>query len=76
MNPRWNGQGRPSKGARQFIGVRLPRMLAEHVIQRAEESGMTITDYVGDILAEAHGMERVSKSSKHQSEELPLDETA
>lgn len=45
--------GRPNKGERDLIASRLPTELGDAVRMAADEHGMTISDYVAKILAEA-----------------------
>jgi len=48
--------GRPSKGDRDSIITRPVRPLGNVVRARADEAGMTISEYVAMVLANAHGM--------------------
>ncbi len=43
--------GRPSKGDRRMVAARLPRPLAEAAHEHAARRGMTITDFVGELIA-------------------------
>lgn len=47
--------GRKHKGERRFVGFKMPMTLADDVKQRAAESGLTVTDYLGNVIAAAHG---------------------
>lgn len=48
--------GRPSKGDRHKLAVRVPRKLADAVAARAAALGMTVNDYVGLLVAEDTGV--------------------
>jgi hypothetical protein len=48
--------GRPCKGDRDHIVTRPSRVVGDLVRQRAEEAGLTISDYVAAVLARAHGV--------------------
>lgn len=49
-------RGRPSKGPRKELRPRLPTALYDAVCREAAASGMTLNDYVGEILAERTGV--------------------
>jgi hypothetical protein len=70
--------GRPHKGDRALIATRLAQPLATVVRDRADEAGMTITDYVAMVLARAHGMPEFAPASSVTAEQevLPLGKTA
>lgn len=48
--------GRPSKGDRDEIRVRLPVALANGVRALAAKRGMTINDLIGELMAEQTGV--------------------
>lgn len=48
--------GRPSKGERKFVRARLPIPLRRAVEERANSLGMTLNDYLGQLLAEDTGV--------------------
>lgn len=48
--------GRPYKGDRDHIVTRPSRLVGDVIRQRADEAGLTISDYVADVLARAHGL--------------------
>lgn len=66
--------GRKHKGARRYVGFKMPASLAEDVIQRAAESGLTVTDYLGNVIAQAHGypLVRVPQPAGAAQTELQL----
>jgi hypothetical protein len=70
--------GRPSKGARDVIVTRPARPLGNVVRARADEAGMTISEYVAMVLARAHGMPEFAPvpSATPEQEVLPLCKTA
>ena len=69
--------GRPSKGDRDHIVTRPSRVVGDVVRQRADEAGLTISDYVASVLARAHGLpEPVLVAGERGQEVLPLGKTA
>lgn len=62
--------GRPSKGPREQLNVRLPVRLHEAIRLAAARDGMTVNDFVGHALADKVGDRYV------EQEALPLPETA
>jgi predicted HicB family RNase H-like nuclease len=48
--------GRPSKGDRTLVNFRVPRELHQAAKQRAEERGMTLNDFLGELLADKVGV--------------------
>lgn len=48
--------GRPSKGARKRVQVRLPLELAAALEQRADQAGMSLNDYLGELAAQWTGV--------------------
>ncbi len=71
-------RGRPSKGDRDSIITRPMRPLGDVVRAKADEAGMTISEYVAKILAEVHGMPQYAPvtSAPSDQRELPLGMTA
>ena len=67
--------GRPSKGDRDHIVTRPSRVVGDLVRQRADEAGLTISDYVASVLARAHGVPEADLRTRDQ-EVLPLGKTA
>lgn len=47
--------GRRSKGPRESLISRVPEKLAHTVRDAADDAGLSINDYIGNLLAEAHG---------------------
>lgn len=52
---RRSGPGRPSKGDRHLFATRLPRPVADSVQARSDELGLSYSEYIAWILANAHG---------------------
>lgn len=48
--------GRPSKGQRKRLQVRLPLELADALEYQAAKAGMTVNDYVGHMAAQMTGV--------------------
>lgn len=48
--------GRPHKGDRKQVKVRLPVALAEAFLAEAARRGMTINDWIGEFAAEQTGV--------------------
>lgn len=69
--------GRPYKGDRDHIVTRPSRVVGDLVRQRADEAGLTISDYVADLLARAHGVSEPRSAARDRGQEvLPLGKTA
>jgi hypothetical protein len=69
--------GRPYKGDRDHIVTRPSRVVGDLVRQRAEEAGLTISDYVAAVLARAHGVPEAAPLHRAPEQEvLPLGKTA
>lgn len=69
--------GRPSKGKRRPLMSRVPEELAEKVMEEAESSGLTYSDWIATVLAEKVGYELphgspVVRSTDSIQEELPM----
>jgi antitoxin component of RelBE/YafQ-DinJ toxin-antitoxin module len=66
---RGKGQGgRPSKGDRRYLASRVPESLAQAVYDAADELGITVSDYIADLLAAEHGHRPVSRPVPDQKE--------
>ena len=51
----------PSKGDRDYLPIRVPRVLGDKVRARADELGFACTnDYVNAVLAEHEGMPKLA----------------
>lgn len=48
--------GRPSKGARKQVNVRLPLPLVQAAHEQALQQGVTLNDFLGELLAEKTGV--------------------
>jgi hypothetical protein len=69
--------GRPSKGDRDHIVTRPSRVVGELVRQRADDAGLSISDYVANVLERAHGLpESVPVGHHLEQGVLPLSRTA
>ena len=70
--------GRPHKGDRVLIASRPSRVVADLVRQRADEAGLSISDYVAKVLAEVHGGPEAGPQlpANTNQEVLPLGKTA
>jgi hypothetical protein len=76
MDRRGTG-GRPSKGDRDHIVSRPSRVVGDLIRQRADEAGLSISDYVANVLARAHGLpEPVPVNGSRDQEVLPLGRIA
>ena len=72
MNKRGWG-GRPSKGDRDQILTRPSVELGEVVRAAADDSGMSISEYVAKVLAEAHGLPELAPQPHPTNQgELPI----
>lgn len=58
--------GRPGKGDRKQVKVRLPVQLAEAFLAEATRRGVTVNDWIGEFAAEVTGI------PYDQQEALPL----
>jgi hypothetical protein len=72
--PRRSNGGRPSKGDRDLLVTRPARPLGDVVRARADEAGLTISEYVAVVLAHAHGMPEHAPATlgARPQTELPL----
>jgi predicted HicB family RNase H-like nuclease len=60
MSTRRNPGGRPSRGDRKLIGSRVASSVAAAVEGAAKKLGLSVNDYVGDLLAAELGFAPVS----------------
>jgi hypothetical protein len=66
--------GRPSKGPRERVVTRLPKPLADVVVQAKDESPYEhMSDFLAAIVADHFGRPELKpKPDRSQQEELPL----
>lgn len=77
MPPQRTYGGRKSKGDRQSLISRVPSPIADAIRDRAEERGISLSEYVGSVLARDVGMsELVPQASIRHDEELPITKVA
>lgn len=61
MTMRRRGQGgRPSKGERRLVVTRLPTAQADRVRDVADRQGVTVSDWLAQVIAERLADERVT----------------
>ncbi len=48
--------GRPSKGPRVQLKARMPEQLYAAALEEAARRGMTLTDFVGELIADSTGV--------------------
>jgi hypothetical protein len=67
--------GRPSKGDRDQIITRPMRSLGDVVRDAADENGMTLSDYVAKVLADAHGLPHLAPPAHARGDQslLPIE---
>jgi predicted HicB family RNase H-like nuclease len=63
-------RGRPSKGVRKRIPLKVPVPLAELIEEQARRNGVYVNDWVMDQLARSLGY------SLNRQEQLPLNDAA
>lgn len=65
--------GRPSKGDRHAFMTRIPRAAADRVQEDAQRLGISYSDYIAYLVANAVGVETsLPSTSQDRQEELPL----
>jgi hypothetical protein len=65
--------GRPSKGQRKFLATRAPLPLAQEAAARADELGMSVSDYLSTLLARDLGRPEFAPKPVDPSRlELPI----
>lgn len=75
MNRRKTGTGgRPGKGDRDLLATRVPLELGNAIRDEAEAYGLTLTDYLGTVLASYHGFDELGQlpHRRRAAEELPM----
>jgi hypothetical protein len=70
--------GRPGKGDRDLLVTRPARAVGDVVRARADEAGLSISEYVAAVLADTHGLPELAPTAIHTSgqTELPLSRSA
>lgn len=69
--------GRPSKGDRHLFATRIPVPVAEAVMEAAEALGLSYSEFLALLAAEAMGMPELAPHPRPvNQEELPLNKTA
>ena len=70
--------GRPSKGDRDMLVTRPARVIGDAVRARADEAGLTISEYIATVLANVHALPEYAPKARTPSsqEELPLSRSA
>ncbi|MDF9716460.1 hypothetical protein [Nocardioides sp. ChNu-99] len=65
--------GRRSKGDRHAFMTRIPRAAADRVLEDAQRLGISYSDYIAYLVANAVGVETsLPVTPKERQEELPL----
>ncbi|MDQ2850806.1 MAG: toxin-antitoxin system [Actinomycetota bacterium] len=65
--------GRPSKGERHVVVTRPHRVVADSLMAHAKEQGVSISDYVADVLARHEGLDHLAPTPpKTKQPKLPL----
>jgi hypothetical protein len=64
--------GRKSKGLRGHVVSRPPVDLADAVKAAAERHGLSVSDYVANLLAREHGFPEVAKAATTPGEQMKL----
>lgn len=57
------GAGRPSKGAREYFGTRLPVELAAVIRAESDRLDLSYSEYIANVLAVQHGLKPISIES-------------
>ena len=68
--------GRPSKGDRVVVVSRPHRVVHDRIRGDAEKLGISMSEYVSLVLANALDLDQYAPALPHQDEELPLGRTA
>jgi predicted HicB family RNase H-like nuclease len=71
--PRHRGPGgRPSKGPRTFVGIRIPDPLHEAMEAARAESGLTVNDFAIGLIEQALTAGLLPAGQAHGQDRLPL----
>jgi hypothetical protein len=70
--PNISGGGRKSKGERELLATRAHPVLAAQVRANAEEQGLTVSDYLAVVLADALGLRQYAPVVTNQHQDLLL----
>lgn len=65
------GAGRPSKGDRHLLATRPPRLVADLIIERANQAGASYSEYIAAVLADHVGHPELAQITL-KDEELPM----
>ena len=63
---------RASKGDRDIMVTRPARAVGNEVRRRAEETGLSISEYIARVLALECGLPDLAPSPRHDQEPLPM----
>lgn len=68
------GPGRPSKGDRHVFISRVPRAAADRIMAEAEKLGLSYSEYIAYVLANAHDIPTPLPPGRRDRDqkELPL----
>lgn len=69
-------RGQPSKGDRDFFGVRPTKTVGQRVREEAAMRGMYAGNLAAEILAAHYGLPATNPPANDSQEELPLQSTA
>ena len=70
---RTTGGGRPSKGQRELLGTRPALRLAEAARARADELGLSMSDYLATLIAQDTNLLELAPTTPDPSRmELPI----
>lgn len=61
----------PHRGDRHLVASRLPRNLADVVLAEAKRQGLSYSEYIARVLADAHGIQLPTADTGGQ-EALPI----
>lgn len=66
-----NGGGRRSKGERRLVGTRMPIPDADKLAAVAEAEGMTVSDYVANLVTQHLNQIQLDKLSNQEAPPIP-----